>query len=754
MEYLHKIFKLLSLIFLLSLGTNAKASSDIDYNDNAINQQILSLKNLQTQDANSPQIKNYLEKKLLKLQAISDFAQGCVANKEQILNDTKSIQSFSPSTLLDATQSFNQDSLNRINQQKASCILIASHTNSEINFILSQLKQLNISEKKQNIFQLLSNSSIWNLPLQFINISNLLNLNQTFKIDLSMLLSIFFVTLIMGGMFAFKCYNQAQISHKRKIKIIFFKLSIYLPIVLPLVSTFSYLFLLNNQQQNIPLIFNSLLLLIGLILIKFSFNLYLDITYKRIDKIWKLDIKNAFSVVLYGILLTYIGKLILITLLEKNDLVTLITQLCIVFINLFFIFAWYNLLNSILNPRFLPHKKYGKIYFFKSILTVVVLGVFFLRSLLALDGFFEDALDFNLKIIVSCLVIISLLNWSSLLKNFDEHLQSNKTFLGEKLHRILGHGENSKIKQLTLIRFSILILTYILMIHWLLQFLVVNETLKFIYDSLLYYGFYLGNIKIVPIHIIYAFILYALVILLGKGITTSITSQEIFMQNPNRRHTATKLMNYFFNLFAMISSVIILGFSFEQICILLGALTIGFSVALQSVIYDFISGLILIVTKQIHIEDYISIKFISTMVTTNGYVQKINLLYTQLVGDQGAIINVPNSQLLKNILANNSSAIRTKKSYLNFQITHRHDVKKTEIIMRSLITKNKNIIQSGHLKPILSFENQGFLLNQNIYMVSLKIHVRSASKKIMVLEELQQTIEQELEKNHIEFIKE
>lgn len=750
MNDLFKALKTVGLIFLFSLGVQAQ--TEIDYNETLINQQVVSLKNIESQSTDNATT-SQVEANLQKLKQIQDFAKGCIAAKQEILNNTQSLQSYSTSILLKETQDYNQDMLSKINQHKASCILLANQTNSDINTLLTRLNKLDTANKNPNILQIISDPSFKALPLNFVSLNSFFSLNNLTETEIIFSLLIFLVTLGISCLISLRCHKLAKKITKKTRKYITYQLSIYLPILFPLISTFIYLYILKGQQANLPILLEGLLLIIGLILLRFSFRFYLDIVHVRINKIWKTNILKAFSWVFYGILLTYFIRQSLIHLLQQNLLVIFITEIWLIFTNLFFIYAWMNLLNAIIDPRFFTKIKYKKIYVIKILFTIFIMAVFLFRGILALNGFPEYVLNFNLKIILSGLVFISLLNWNNLLKHFEANLQNNKTTLGDKIHHILGLKSSAKIQELTLIRFCVLVLSYVVLINWLLQFLDININIQLIYNSFIYTGFYLGNIKIIPVHIIYALIVFALVLLIGEGVTNTITSQPIFIQNADRRHSITKLMNYFFYVLASISSVMVLGFSFQQICILLGALTIGFGVALQSVILDFISGLILIITKLVHIEDYISIKFVSTLVTTNGYVQKINLLNTQLVSDQGTIINVPNSQLLKNILANNTLSNKTKKCYLTFNIRKINDVDKAQRIIQSVVSPNKSIIQKSHQRPIVCYEKQGFLHNKNVYIVSLKIYLRSLSKKITVTEHLKETIYKELEQNNIEYLK-
>lgn len=751
MNYFLKKISTFTIMFLCTVC--AHAQTDIDYNETLINQQIISIKKIESQSALniSP---DSLEKNVQNLKQIQDFANGCIANKDNILNNTKSLQNYTASVLLQETQTYNDEMLSKLNQQRAACILLENQATNDVNLLLSKLNQLNASEKNPNIIQILSTPSIENLPIELLSMEHFLNLNTLTEVEISVCVYVFLISFIVAIMLSLKCYKSAKKYPKKPQKYLFYQLAIYLPILVPLITTFFYLYILIGQVPNPPIIVDSLLLVIGLILLRFSLRFYLDIVHMRMSRNWRANILRAFAIIFYGILFIYFGKQALLHLVQQNLLVALVIEIWQFLTNLFFIFAWLHLLNAIVDCKFLPISKHQKIYYLKTILTICIISVFLFRAVLALNGYTEYVLNFNLKIILTCLLFISLLNWNSLLKTCESYLQNNKTKLGEKFHLLLGLKSSSHINEITIIRICILILSAFILIKWLLEFLDFDVDIQLIYISFIYSGFYLGNMKIIPVHIIYAMMVFCLVMLTGKAVTNTISSRPIFAQNVDRRHTINKLMNYFFYVLATISSVIVLGFNFQQICILLGALTIGFGVALQSVILDFISGLILIVSKQVHIEDYISIKFVSTIVTTNGYVQKINLLNTQMVSDQGTIINVPNSQLLKNILGNNSLATKTKKCYLTFHITNSQDIDKTKNIIQLVVSKNKNIIQKTLQKPTVSFENQGFLQNKDIYIISLKIYLRSISKKMMIIQELKESIYQELAKNNVSYLKE
>jgi potassium efflux system protein len=86
-------------------------------------------------------------------------------------------------------------------------------------------------------------------------------------------------------------------------------------------------------------------------------------------------------------------------------------------------------------------------------------------------------------------------------------------------------------------------------------------------------------------------------------------------------------------------SVSYLGIGFERLTIVAGALSVGIGFGLQSIVNNFVSGLILLAERAIRVGDMVVVG------TDQGYVRKINVRATQIETFDRATLIVPNSSL-------------------------------------------------------------------------------------------------------------
>ncbi len=187
-------------------------------------------------------------------------------------------------------------------------------------------------------------------------------------------------------------------------------------------------------------------------------------------------------------------------------------------------------------------------------------------------------------------------------------------------------------------------------------------------------GFEIGNISISPGSLFGALV----ILLLGIIITRYVTN---WLQN--RVLSATKLdkgvqdsvrtsAGYSGYALAVGLALSAAGVSFSNLALIAGALGVGIGLGLQSIVTNFVSGLILLAERPVRVGDWI--------VTTagEGIVKRINVRATEIETFDRSSLIIPNSNLIVNAVRN--WTLRDTIGHFTVQVSVSYDGKPEEIV--------------------------------------------------------------------------
>ena len=137
-----------------------------------------------------------------------------------------------------------------------------------------------------------------------------------------------------------------------------------------------------------------------------------------------------------------------------------------------------------------------------------------------------------------------------------------------------------------------------------------------------------------------------------------ILSEDVFPRTtvaPGVSYAVTSLLRYTLIVTGFLFGLGELGLTVNRVVIILGALGVGIGFGLQNVVNNFISGLILLFERPIHVGDAIELDTIS------GEVRQIGIRASTIRSWQGADLIVPNSQLVSERVTNWTHHDRLKR---------------------------------------------------------------------------------------------
>ncbi|AWN44305.1 DUF3772 domain-containing protein [Methylobacterium durans] len=142
------------------------------------------------------------------------------------------------------------------------------------------------------------------------------------------------------------------------------------------------------------------------------------------------------------------------------------------------------------------------------------------------------------------------------------------------------------------------------------------------------------------------------------------------------RNSISTVSGYFGFLLALALAFSYLGLSLEKLTIVAGALSVGIGFGLQSIVNNFVSGLLLLWERPIRVGDQVLIG------DSEGIVKRISVRSTEIqTFDRSAVI-VPNSNLISGVVKNRVRGDRTGRVTLTVSVLRNQDpVRAAELII-------------------------------------------------------------------------
>ncbi|WP_243370341.1 DUF3772 domain-containing protein [Microvirga solisilvae] len=137
-----------------------------------------------------------------------------------------------------------------------------------------------------------------------------------------------------------------------------------------------------------------------------------------------------------------------------------------------------------------------------------------------------------------------------------------------------------------------------------------------------------------------------------------------------------------------------LGLSLERLTIVAGALSVGIGFGLQSIVNNFISGLILLWERPIRVGDLVVVG------DAEGYVRRINVRSTEIqTGDRATLI-VPNSNLISGVVRNRVRNDRVGRVLVSIPVPRATDPDLVADIMRQAALAHREVMSEPNPRVI------------------------------------------------------
>ncbi len=258
--------------------------------------------------------------------------------------------------------------------------------------------------------------------------------------------------------------------------------------------------------------------------------------------------------------------------------------------------------------------------------------------------------------------------------------------------------------------------------------------------GLLALGFNLGSHRIsVGLAITSAGILY--VSFLASWIIQKLLTDEVLARQrveKGVRVSIARLVHYVLIFIGFLVALFALGFEFTKLTIMLSALGVGIGFGLQSIVNNFISGLILLFERPVRVGDFIELggKW--------AEIRNIGLRATTVQTLDQADVIIPNADLVTNQVINWTLSNRRVRLIIPVGVAYGSDI---SLVMETLMTC---AIESSKVAKMPEPQVLYLSFGESTLDFELRVWVPNAEERLAVISELHQEIDRRFREAKIE----
>jgi len=138
-----------------------------------------------------------------------------------------------------------------------------------------------------------------------------------------------------------------------------------------------------------------------------------------------------------------------------------------------------------------------------------------------------------------------------------------------------------------------------------------------------------------------------------------------------------------------------LGINLQNIALVAGALSVGIGFGLQSIVSNFVSGIILLAERPIRVGDIIVVK------GEEGYVRRISVRATEIETFERANVIIPNSELVSNVVKNWTHANTTGRTTLKLGVSYDSNPEKVREILLATVAEHPQVMKTPEPRVLL-----------------------------------------------------
>ncbi|WP_417805551.1 DUF3772 domain-containing protein [Thalassospira lucentensis] len=152
------------------------------------------------------------------------------------------------------------------------------------------------------------------------------------------------------------------------------------------------------------------------------------------------------------------------------------------------------------------------------------------------------------------------------------------------------------------------------------------------------------------------------------------------------QHSVSAIFGYAGICLAVLMAISAAGMDLSNLAIIAGAISVGIGFGMQSIVNNFVSGLILLVERPIKVGDWIVVG------ADQGFVKDIRVRATEIETFDRSSIVIPNSELISNRVLNWTLKERSGRGIIKIGVGYESDVEKVREILLEMAESRREIL--------------------------------------------------------------
>lgn len=232
------------------------------------------------------------------------------------------------------------------------------------------------------------------------------------------------------------------------------------------------------------------------------------------------------------------------------------------------------------------------------------------------------------------------------------------------------------------------------------------------------------GITLSPMDVVLALMVFALALILSRSLSNALADRVLprTRLDPGVRASIAAGVGHLGSVLAGLLAISVMGINLSNLALVAGALSVGIGFGLQTIVSNFVSGLILLIERPVKVGDYVKVG------GNTGFVRRINVRSTELETFERSTIIVPNSDLLAQAVTNWTLKDTIGRVDVSVGVAYGTDVQKVQALL--LDCAHNHVEVTNRPAPFVLFRDFGdsaliFELRAFLYDVSRQLRVGS-----------------------------